>query len=45
MVVATFRLRFWRFLAGIKLAATNVHGFSHSLDPSDKPLKRLFAGR
>ena len=29
MVVATFRLRFWRFLAGIKLAATNVHGFSH----------------
>ena len=36
MVVATFRLRFWRFLAGIKLAATNVHGFLHSLDPTDK---------
>ena len=40
MVVATFRLRFWRFLAGIKLAATNVHGFSHSLDPTDRKLTR-----
>ncbi len=42
MVVATFRLRFWRFLAGIKLAATNVHGFSHSLDPVDETAAFIF---